>query len=504
MAITASVQRPDAEWRIISSAWALAGIVVVAAALRLLFLGQRSYWLDEVISVELARLSGSELLHAWTSTEPNMPFYTLLLRAWIRAFGEGELAVRLLSCLPSIAVVPALYALVLRLFDRNTALLSSALLALHAFQIHYGQEARSYSLVCFLALLSSWALVEAVRQPGAGRWCVYVLVSVSAIYSHACAAFILLGHAASIYLCPFGRGSRRGFLVSVAVTVLLALPLLWLVAARVAGLDTTGLALSGIRGLWRSFLGIGGTSPLFALLSIVAVVIAMLPLRRLPAPMLVASSHSEYGIPESWARWFTFFWLIAPIVVLSLVSVRKSFLIDRYLIVAAPAVVILVARAVLRAPSRRHLQWAVAILLVLSTERVIHHFRRASGADWRRATALLIEKTGESDAIVLSPYYTRINIDHYQRRQGARRELPIVWPTQWRALYDPPEADPSRQDLAALAARHERLWLVLSHTKETVATRFGASIDGIYSLVEMTSLTGIAIAQYQHNADAPD
>src|SRR5271166_111935 len=70
--------------------WAL---VLAAAILRLVTLGRRSFWLDEIASVAIARRPEAFFWHFLWHDEGNMALYYVLLRPWLR-LGYGEATVR--------------------------------------------------------------------------------------------------------------------------------------------------------------------------------------------------------------------------------------------------------------------------------------------------------------------------------------------------------------------------------------------------------------------------
>src|SRR5437868_14784258 len=85
----------------------IALVILLAAVLRMIFLGARSFWADEIVSVKLATDNWGGFWF-WVSTrEANMALYYLLLRGWIK-FGETEGLVRLFSALIGIVTIPVL------------------------------------------------------------------------------------------------------------------------------------------------------------------------------------------------------------------------------------------------------------------------------------------------------------------------------------------------------------------------------------------------------------
>jgi hypothetical protein len=119
--IPAAPSAPD-RWRsgITTNFCLLVLIILVAAILRLHGIASKSFWLDEGISVEIARLPWRQFFYVLRRREINMALYYLLLHFWL-ALGSTEGFIRGLSVLFSVATVPVLYALGARLFGRGVA-----------------------------------------------------------------------------------------------------------------------------------------------------------------------------------------------------------------------------------------------------------------------------------------------------------------------------------------------------------------------------------------------
>src|SRR5664279_1846616 len=80
-------------------------IIAIGAALRLISLGAKSFWLDEIASVVIARMPGNSFWWWLWHDEGNMALYYVMLRPWL-GIHLGEATVRLLSVVPGIASVP--------------------------------------------------------------------------------------------------------------------------------------------------------------------------------------------------------------------------------------------------------------------------------------------------------------------------------------------------------------------------------------------------------------
>ncbi|MGQ0616448.1 MAG: glycosyltransferase family 39 protein [Acidimicrobiia bacterium] len=157
------------------SALILAGLTIAGLGLRLIVV--RGLWVDEAISVHQAHLPLAVMLDNLRQTDVHPPLHHLILWATVRAFGDGELVVRLPSIIAGALTVPAVFGLAKELFDRRTAMLAATLAVPAPFMVWYSQEARMYSLFMLVAVLSAWAQVAALRR---GTWSAWLLSGICA------------------------------------------------------------------------------------------------------------------------------------------------------------------------------------------------------------------------------------------------------------------------------------------------------------------------------------
>src|SRR5438874_6895737 len=120
---------------------AVAGVVVIGIVLR--FLTTSHLWLDEALTVNIARLPLSRIPDALRH-DGSPPLYYLLLHGWITVFGAGDVAVRALSATFAIATLPLMWLAGLRLGGRRVAVAAVVLLAASPFASRFATEARMY------------------------------------------------------------------------------------------------------------------------------------------------------------------------------------------------------------------------------------------------------------------------------------------------------------------------------------------------------------------------
>ncbi len=201
---------------------------MLGATLRLIALGPKSFWLDEIASVVIARMPGNSFWWWVWHDEGNMALYYVMLRPWLHIH-LGEATVRLLSVLPGIASIPLMYALGRRLFGVGVGLLAALFLALSACSVVYSQEARGYSWLLLGVIASTYLFARLIAQPTLGTGCAYALAVGVMLYFHYFGLLVPLAHAASLPAVP-GR-SRPWKLVTAAASMIavLSVPVLWMI-----------------------------------------------------------------------------------------------------------------------------------------------------------------------------------------------------------------------------------------------------------------------------------
>ena len=129
------------------------------------------------------------------------PLYYILVRLWAQAFSHSVPVTRALSALISLLIFPCIYYLCLELFDLPlVGWLAICLIAISPFHVLYAQEAREYSLWTVMILLSSWALLRALRitakNEGIGlqNWGIYALSLSLSLYTSSLSLLVGMGH----------------------------------------------------------------------------------------------------------------------------------------------------------------------------------------------------------------------------------------------------------------------------------------------------------------------
>lgn len=211
-------------------------IFVLGAILRSYHLGFSRLETDESFSWRLTQYSSEELIRR-TAADVHPPLYYLLLQAWTAGLGSSPAALRGLSVLFGVLCIPMMYLVCLESFTGVSkppetssrmphlgALFSAFLVAVHVTQVVPGRTARMYSLGVFLAGLTGWLLLRALRatRRQVWWWTGYGVAVAAFCYTHYYAFFTVFAQvlfAIVDLLIRARKHSYRQFLTSAAYFV---------------------------------------------------------------------------------------------------------------------------------------------------------------------------------------------------------------------------------------------------------------------------------------------
>ena len=341
----------------------LVPIMLLAAGVRILGLGNTDLWGDEAFSVMASLGPVNHLLSMLSTGEPHPPLYPFLLVGWLRAFGHSEFVARLPSAFAGIASVPVVAVLaksfVEELGDGRAVQASPAavlptrplaamaapviaglLVALNPIQVWYSQEARMYAQVSFFAGLATLALLR-LWHGRRGSTPLYVLAILGAAGSHYYGLFIPLAHGIAVLL--FARRRRDVFvrwLRAALVAAVLYLP--WVVIALNVFTSYYG-AQPGTVDLWGVALSAWVRIAAGWSLSWTHALVAAAVVTALVAVGLGSRARSE---TEQFSRVVLASWLLTPFVAGFVISLIRPLYAERYLVVSSLPFALLMTRGI--------------------------------------------------------------------------------------------------------------------------------------------------------------
>lgn len=166
-------------------------IVLVNVLLKSFFGKDASFNYDEIISVKNTLLDFGHIKHE-AEWDNNPPFYYYCLWIWHKVFPTNEFYSRLLSVLFVSFAIGCSFLFTQKIFNLKVAVYVSILLTVSNFLCYYSAEARAYSLVLLMALLSSIQFFNYIKKPSIVNLILLAVLNFLIIYSHYIAGLIIL------------------------------------------------------------------------------------------------------------------------------------------------------------------------------------------------------------------------------------------------------------------------------------------------------------------------
>jgi mannosyltransferase len=419
----------------------LIGVLLLAFALRLWGLDGKGLWQDEIFTAAIASPDNSVTevvtIPLYNTALPAPPLYFLITHLLL-SLVDNDFVLRLPALAFGVLGVASIYPLGARLFGKGEGLIGAFLLAIAPLHVRYSQDARFYTLLVFLSVLSVYALYRAVLLRERTWFVVFTIASVLNIYNHLL-AFLVLGAEVIFVLgvwawASFGRHRKNGGVSAAASesrrpgdkgTML------------VFGLSLAIIALSYapmIPHLWRGIsgtkgLGVAGTGWVADSALLVSAVDSWglgsgwrMPVLLVPFVLgVIASARSQRR-----ALWMACCWIVMPLGVLLVVPAGHGFR-PRYVLFMLPLYLILAARGltglanfldVRLARSEGRLGWACTLTLVgvvgLISAPALGEYYREDRADWRAVSTLVARLITPGDVIVSPGPFPQVVMPRYE------------------------------------------------------------------------------------------
>lgn len=487
---------------------AVLAATLLGALLRLYHLGALSLWGDEIFSVRAAQWPWHTLIRSATHDhEINMVLYYALLHGWVALFGDGDAVVRAPSAIFSIASIPLVFLLTKELlrpyrYASWAGVGAAWLLALNAYSVQFAQEARSYSMVVFFVILSTYLMARAVSAHNTKvrkrYWVGYVVAIVAAVYAHIFAALVL-GAQLAILLVLWLRDRRRFSTVQVlgACLALVAAiaPVAWIVA--VGGDKLTWVPPLTWDYLYGRFLhNITGAGQAF--LTVVVLALAF-----------VGAGFACYRLyhgdrEEVWRLSLILACCLVPFLVVIDYSVLvRPIFVDRFLMLIQPFLIVLVVLCLLGLANQRSLiprlagLTAFVLVIGMTFAATLDYYSHFKKEDIRGAAQYVSERfDARNDGVLYFIGRTDNMIQHYEPQL-----VPAVPTSDWNGLTD---SGTEAQFDAIIPSSDRRLWLVVDRANTPARidslNHLRAALGNDYELVRSTPFYGITVLLYQRTS----
>jgi uncharacterized membrane protein len=167
------------------------GVFLFALMLRLIDIGRRPFWLDEIFTLQRVKLSPGALVHD-SFINHHMPSFFLLLSP-LASLGDPQFWLRVPSAAFGAAAVMLVYLIARQISGKMAGLFAALVLCLSPSALAFSQEARSYTMEMSLILVALFGIAKLAmdipaanlpwRHPGSAKtaWALFIVGSASAL-----------------------------------------------------------------------------------------------------------------------------------------------------------------------------------------------------------------------------------------------------------------------------------------------------------------------------------
>lgn len=443
-------------------------LLLLAFALRIYRLPQLSLRADEAATVFEASVEWNELVRILSNPLHQQPLYTLLLHAWMRVAGDGELAVRYLTLIGGVLLLPLVYVLSRRFFPGETraGLWAGLLVAINPLLIWDAQDNRMYPLLAVFNIASFYFSLLLLQNRGGWRhWLGYVISTALALYTHHLAALIMLTEnilwAALIWGFPQRRQRIVRWFAAQAAVALLFVPWLRMSMIMVTQFTTDFLPLVKVgEMLRRTVVGFSlgrsvdaRTGVFLSVGFVLALALGLLSLARRWRKEWAPPANTLTGTQS---LLILLVYLLVPILSIGAFSVLRFPIFDeRYIMLSLPAYLLILGQGLDHWSASGLKRWVAALglicILAASGYSLYNYYlvpRYMKGVNWRSYVARLLECARPGDVLIQN--YPDPGLTYHLRNRMPRVLLPAGYPV---------DASGTEDELQRLSETYSRIWL---------------------------------------------
>ncbi len=485
----------------VTRAWPLAGVVLLALALRLFGLDAQSLWVDEVITWKGASLPLDDLLSLRSYYAMAHSLYFAMMHGVISLLGDGETALRLPSVLFGAASVPLLYLIGRDWFGHRVGLAAALLLALSPLHLYYSQEARPYAAVVCFALAAMVCLNRVLEGRRGFSWQVGFAMSFAAmLFCHPISLAFVLAIVLQIVMVHkrLNLAPVRGVLIGAGLaTAALLLVLAALPPIRPVAVESRGLAALPYT-VWAFSVGYSLGPSVRALHTTEPMRVALQHAPLIAGVLLLTGGLALLGAMGIWRRSrsrlaILLVWLVGPIGFVWVGAAVTGHPYNvRYVIPSFPAFLLLLACGIesIRSNKARAVAWT-AVLTVCAVS-LTNYFTSPTYAkdDYRSAVGVLAARARPGELVLVNEAYTRIMLDYYD--PGPVRAVGFPLPQTGK------DWERAKSDLEKLTEGRTRWWLLLGRPgPHRLGVRIPGYLDSRFEREADLSWSGTRLLLYR-------
>lgn len=397
--------------------FSLVAILILGALLRFHHFAQRSLWLDEADSANLLK---NDFVNIWPHliVSGNNPTYIYLLKIWSEFFGNSEIALRTLSIFFGLISIIFIYKLGKLLFSRPVGTWAAFFLAINYFSIFYSIQARQYSLVILISIISYYYFsLLIIKKSNIKRIVLYIIFTLLGLYAHPW--FFLLFGSQIFFIFLKYRFKVRPLIFYQALILLFSLPrIIQLFKLSESG-ASDWIGSTSFNTFFETFSFFTyGASMFYLVLIFIALFYIFIQVEKTEDRFFLKFKKDSFHSLNIGPSWLLINYLLLPIFMAFIVSKFTPFYEPgRYEAIVLPAFILIMANLFSEIKNYRVLIVGVVILIFLSFNSVITEAQTINNyqADDKKVAEDLLNFISNGDLVIYTDL-SRPPFDYYLPR----------------------------------------------------------------------------------------
>jgi mannosyltransferase len=389
-------------------------LVLLNFIIKGIFLSNNSIGGDEPFSIYHSQMDIKSIIQI-LSMGNNPPLFEMILHYWVKLFGFSEFSVRFPSLIFSCITVLFIYKLCQNHLNIQIGIYSSLIFIFSNYHIQFAHEARVYSLLGMLSVLSMYLFLELINEKKRLRnstffnskktkYWLLILTNTLLIYSHYFGIFILLVQSiVIIFNKRFFIIYKREFFLGILLLIILYFPFIGISISRFLDFSTKGTWIKPPNGLGSIYYMIKyfSNSHIVTITLLITICISAII-------FLVNKKKEKILFPF----YFIIFWFLFIFILMFGVSYYTPMFIDRYLMPAAVAYCIALGITIDYLSKKIKYKYIVptimVFLFIISSKPNISNKRNV-----RDAVLIVKELQKENTLVIICPHYFIIDFSYY-------------------------------------------------------------------------------------------
>ena len=401
----------------------LISIIILSFLLRVYNLGEKGFWSNEIFSVLISEKNITGIIEESLKVDVHPPLYYITLHYWIKLFGNSEFSIRFLSLIPSVISTFVIYRIGRLIFNNEVGIISAFLFSISYFSIIYAQEARSYSFIILLVLLSNYYLISIIKEEREGikerrkdliHISGYLIPTIILLYIHYYGIFFVI--AQNIYYILIYRKNIRLWVTMQGI--LLLSYSIWipeLIGKSVKNVNHPDKpTINTLYDTFRSFAG--SDIGLYLIISIIGIIFIIYIVRiyNKTGSKNIKNIH-VLKVDISKDIIFLIIWIFIPILITFTISQIFPIYRSKYVIASLPAFILLTSRAIFEIKKIL----PILIILIILTIPIAHsleiYYSSPQDEQWKEVANYVKDNKKDNGVILIYPSFTSQWFEYYYK-----------------------------------------------------------------------------------------